>query len=155
MADAHRAAQLVLDDAHSSRPALGLEYNPITLTADQHDQLDDTKPKHSPTRYSFSNNDVSKDWRSRRKSSVSVSERSVQHGAHNEWEPPHRNGSTSQHASAHSDHSPSSSRRGSRVSGIEAKRVRLLWWKAAGINCLFILAWYGSTTTPHIATAES
>lgn len=144
MADPTRAAQLVQEDSYGSR---GIGYNERAVGEErllfdaERGSIDvDRQPLWASDKGKGRSEDEDEDDMA--------------------WEPPqtseqaHRRrvSDAAQHQA--SQHGSSSSHRrresnggaGGQMSAMEKRRIRLLWWKAAGINVLFILAWYTFST---------
>ncbi|GAA5859439.1 hypothetical protein JCM8547_006822 [Rhodosporidiobolus lusitaniae] len=136
MTDTQRAAQLVTDDALSSR---GFNYSDLQQAEDEHDlhPLSSTTSKGKERAYHDDEGETSAAW----------ARQSEEHGAglrRSSW------------ARMEAGGGGAGGRKGSRSPGglagagmsdkDEKERLRVLWWRSAAINVVFILAWYTFST---------
>lgn len=147
MADPSRAAHLIEEDAYSSR---GIGYNELPAAAEERLLFDAERASSS---------EVTRDaappyWAKGKGRSEDGEDDEMA------WEPPptaeqarrrslsgeaqYQPPSSRQHGSTSSDHHRAGA--GGATSSLDKRRIRLLWWKAAGINVLFICGWYTFST---------
>lgn len=146
MADPTRAAQLVQEDAYSAR---GIDYNERAV-GDERLLFDGERGSVDVDRQPL----YSSNYKGKGRSEDGEEDDMA-------WEPPgtpqenqRRRLSdqrqfapaSAQHQQHHAGHARRGSAGGSGLSTMEKRRIRLMWWKAAGINVLFILAWYTFST---------
>lgn len=152
MADPPRAAQLVSEDAYSSR---GIGYNELPAAAEERLLFDAERASTD-----VEGERATPYWAKGKGRSEDGEEDDMA------WEPPptaeqaHRRRMSGeaqyqpptqqrQHGSASSNRRGSEGGAGgggSAMTSLEKRRIRLLWWKAAGVNVLFICAWYTFST---------
>lgn len=141
--DTSKARQLVEEDAYSSR---GINYNESTTVHDEHLLFDAERASSSSSsrrndRYSDGDDDDGgMEWEPRR--SADGQRAGDEERAYRRASAGGRG--TTAHSRTGSTSSASAAGRG--VSAAEKHRIRVLWWRAAAINCVFIGAWYTFST---------
>lgn len=148
--DPNAARQLVEDDAYSSR---GINYNPITSAAEERLLFDAERQDGDDRDRERDDEDDGMAWEPSRsplgrpRHSVDSSNAGARHsqGSFAQLErdnadlnsPPAYHHRHQRHASHHDD---------TTLTSLDKRKIRVMWWRAAAINCIFIAAWYTFST---------
>jgi hypothetical protein len=129
----------VSEDAYASR---GVGYNELHTAAEERERFETERASSS----SFEHEGRTPYWAKGKGRSEDEEEGE---GDDMTWEPPptaeqvkrRRASGEAQYQTPSGHHRRHSRGEGRPVSSLDARRIRMLWWREAGINVLFILAW--------------